>query len=122
MNDVEVIYTGNTDVRILTAADFKRLGVEDQNKVELHYGEPTTVSAAAAEVLHELGWTGVDKVEAKPEPEPTQPELPLGIKKDEGSDVKVEGDEEPASSSTTANVTDEKSAPARKKAKAASDS
>lgn len=44
-------YTGRADVREFTAADFKRLGVEDAKKTTFHNGEAVEVDEAVAEVL-----------------------------------------------------------------------
>lgn len=46
-----VQYTGASDTRQLSAADFKKLGVEEQGKMEFRRMEPTEVSDAVAEAL-----------------------------------------------------------------------
>jgi hypothetical protein len=46
-----VTYTGTADFQEFSAADFKKAGVEDQNKVRFANGESTEVSESAAEAL-----------------------------------------------------------------------
>lgn len=46
-----VQYTGAANTRQLSAADFKKLGVDDQGKMEFSRMEPVEVSSAVAEAL-----------------------------------------------------------------------
>ena len=46
-----VIYRGKADIRVLSANDLKRVGVEGFRKTEFHNGEPIEVSSEVAKVL-----------------------------------------------------------------------
>lgn len=66
----KVTYTGSSDFQIFTSADFKKGGVDDQNKVTFTRGEPTEVSdAAAAALTGEEGVFGPYLFEASDESE-----------------------------------------------------
>lgn len=70
----KIVYNGD-DFRVLSAADFKSLGVEDQKKITFAKGEPVEVTDEVAKVLLSLE-EKFEVVEAGPDTiEGTEPEL-----------------------------------------------
>lgn len=100
-----VVYVGNTDVRVLTAADFKRLGVDGQNKVEFEVGVPEDVSDDAAKMLMERSDMAFNLVEDDEDVPPVQEiEVERNVTPapdDIGPDARKKGSQAPADDSSS---------------------
>lgn len=88
----EVVYSGVANVRILTAANIERMGLEQKKDFEFHRGEPQEVSNQLGDLLVRSG--EFDYYEAPPAAEVEDESSDASASSDEGSGE--EGSEEHA--------------------------